>query len=456
VSVSTELSLKDTALERWQSRISDMADLPFADALCLLQHWLEAGAQLRERLLAQSPSNEHVVIARCVERAFAEARASFVAAHTRPIFDLLTCGGLAPSRIDEFLRKLGSRFPQLMPSERDLADERRRPLAEKLACELSIGLVCSELLKDPIVGQALARWTRMPRPESLPLAEIFAEAGQLDLKHAYVERRGHAAFIEIRRAEFLNAEDDELNAALEIATDVALLDPKTKVCVLRGGLVNHKKYQGRRVFCSGVNLTKLYAGEIPFTFYIERELGFVSKLLRGLYLEPSLNERRPGLLYEKPWIAAVDAHAIGGGLQLLLVCDHVIASEDAFVSMPARSEGFIPGVANLRLPQFVGRRLANQLIYRNAKLFVTSHDGGLLVDEVKAPEEVDNAIASVITEMTSSGIAGLVSNRRAFCESLEPIEVFCRYMSLFAREQVLCMFGADVAENLDRMWIRRR
>ncbi len=52
---------------------------------------------------------------------------------------------------------------------------------------------------------------------------------------------------------------------------------------------------------------------------------------------------------EKPWIAAVDTFAIGGGAQLLLVFDHVLAGADAFVSLPAAQEGIIPGASNFRL-----------------------------------------------------------------------------------------------------------
>ena len=65
---------------------------------------------------------------------------------------------------------------------------------------------------------------------------------------------------------------------------------------------------------------------------------------------------------EKPWIAAVDAFAIGGHCQLLLAVDYVLAASDAFMTLPARKEGIIPGLANLRLPRFTGDRIARQAI----------------------------------------------------------------------------------------------
>ena len=50
-----------------------------------------------------------------------------------------------------------------------------------------------------------------------------------------------------------------------------------------------------------------------------------------------------GSTIEKPWIAAVDGFAIGGGCQHLLVMDYVLAASDAYMTLPARKEGIIPG-----------------------------------------------------------------------------------------------------------------
>ena len=70
--------------------------------------------------------------------------------------------------------------------------------------------------------------------------------------------------------------------AIETAVDLALLDERIEVGVLRGGVVQHPKYPGRRVFNAGINLTHLYYGQISFVeFILERDLGLVHKLYRG-------------------------------------------------------------------------------------------------------------------------------------------------------------------------------
>ena len=70
----------------------------------------------------------------------------------------------------------------------------------------------------------------------------------------------------------------------------------------------------------------------------------------------------------RPWIAALDVFAIGGGCQHLLVTDYVLAAKDAYMTLPARKEGIIPGLSNLRLPRFVGDRIARQAIMYGRRL----------------------------------------------------------------------------------------
>ena len=139
-------------------------------------------------------------------------------------------------------------------------------------------------------------------------------------------------------------------------------------------MVDHPRYPGRRIFGAGINLTHLYRGRIAFLFYIVRDLGYVNKIYRGL----SAPEHRPGEpeeTTEKLWIAAAETYAIGGACQLLHVMDHVIAERGCRLYLPARKEGIIPGVSNLRLPRFVGDRLARQAILSGREFEADRPDG---------------------------------------------------------------------------------
>jgi enoyl-CoA hydratase/carnithine racemase len=61
------------------------------------------------------------------------------------------------------------------------------------------------------------------------------------------------------------------------------------------------------------------------------------------------------------FVAAINGHALGGGLQLALVCDYRLASEAALIGLPAVKEGLIPSLALYRLPRLIGLARAREL-----------------------------------------------------------------------------------------------
>ena len=104
----------------------------------------------------------------------------------------------------------------------------------------------------------------------------------MKLDGASVHRAGKAAVVTQDNPRFLNAEDQTTLDGAEICVDLALLDrqPKSRSCA--AAPVEHPKYRGRRVFGAGINLTHLYRGRIPFVWYLQRDLGYVNKIYRGL------------------------------------------------------------------------------------------------------------------------------------------------------------------------------
>ena len=95
--------------------------------------------------------------------------------------------------------------------------------------------------------------------------------------------------------------------------------------------------------------------------------GDISIFDRGLaggykYLNFVLNAFARFEKVAKPVIAAVNGYALGGGTELTLVSDIVIASEKAVFGLPEVGIGIMPGYAVLRLPEIVGRTRAKELI----------------------------------------------------------------------------------------------
>ena len=148
--------------------------------------------------------------------------------------------------------------------------------------------------------------------------------------------------------------------------------------------MSHPRYRGKRVFSAGINLKALHAGGISLVdFLLRRELGYIHKLVRGVLVEDGSPWPSPTIA--KPWVAAVDSFAIGGGMQLLLVFDHVLAAADAYFSLPAAQEGIVPGAASFRLTRCAGPRLSRQVILEGRRIWATEPAARLLVDEVDRP-----------------------------------------------------------------------
>lgn len=385
----------------------------------------------------------------------AYGRSRFVAKHGKAIYSNLTSNFSRHIRVEELIFQIAEVYAGLAPTREEIEVDSKVSLPQKEGHELSQGMIIGELIAIPKVGKHLMATMRLPKQASLELLKTFKNSGTLHLETVTLERKNGVGFLTISNADYLNAEDDQLNHDMEIATDLVLLDDEIQIGVMRGERMTHKKYFNKRVFCSGINLTKLYQGELSYLYYVTRELALMSKIFRGI-LTPSFDwEQRIDQGIEKAWVAAVDTHAIGGGAQLVLIADVVIADKESFFTIPARTEGFIPGFANFRLQRYTGQRLARKIINYNHKVLSDSVDGRLLVDEVVESHDMEATIDKITKEIIQHGAQGMISNRKAFRIGVETIEQFRTYMAMFSQEQAKCMYDSAIIENLEAFWVNR-
>ena len=370
-------------------------------------------------------------------------------AHARAVYDSLTGKRGRFLRLDELIERAARAFPGLVPDAKALARDSGMVQGQKDGLEVDHGIFLSHLFADPPAGMHLCHAMLLPRAESRERLPEFLSSGRIELNGARLERRGKASVVTMRNPRFLNAEDETTLAGMETAVDLALLDPQTEVCVLRGDTVTHPKYAGRRLFGAGINLTHLYQGKIRFLWYLIRDLGFVNKLYRGLAL-PDVPPEEGSI--EKLWIAALEGFAIGGHCQILLTMDQVIAAEDAYMTLPARKEGIIPGAANLRLARHVGDRVARQAILAERRLDCASPEGRLICDYIVKPGAMDGEIERLVNHVTGSGMVSAAGNRRALRIGEEPLDTFRRYFSVYTREQAYCHFSPALISNLEKNW----
>lgn len=378
-------------------------------------------------------------------------RYAFLDAHAEAVYAELTDGRIRGLRLDELAAAAAEKFPGLVPTAERLTAERPLPQAAKEGHEIDQGIFFHRILAAPQAGSHLLDTMLRPTPRALALAPEFREIGKADLGSVRVERQDGVARLTMVGADRLNAEDGRQVDDMETAVDLALLDPAVEVGLVRGGEMSDPRYRGRRVFSAGINLKALHAGRISLVdFLLRRELGYLHKLFRGLLVDDAPWWSRT---IGKPWLAVVDGFAIGGGAQLLLLFDQVIAASDAYLSLPAAQEGIVPGAANFRLTRSVGPRAARQVILSGRRIQAAEPLARHLIDEVYDPGELDAAVERSLRRLRGPAV---LANRRMLNLADESLDGFRHYMAEFALQQALRMYSADVLGKVGRFSTGRR
>ena len=391
----------------------------------------------------------------------ADAAWRFFRRHAVRMYREITREGARSLRVDALLWEAAARWPDILPAQTELAAEGDRMQADKDGLEIHQGLFVSQVMADPKTGHHLIRSMLRPRTESLELLPQFVATGSADLGTVRVEVLGSAGHVTIHNERYLNSEDDTVVGPLEIATDLVLLHPDLKIGVLRGSPVSHPKYRGARVFSSGINLTRIYQGKQSYLSFLLRSSAMHNKLYRGVLVDDEADSLdapldEPERTLEKLWVAVVDKFAIGGGCQLLLVVDYVIAETGSYFSLPARKEGFLPGAANMRLPRFVGERLAREALLFDRTFHADTPEGRLIANEVVPSGEIDRALKRCIEAAVGSGMVSPGANRKAIRQQTEPLETFRRYLTTYAFEQAFCHLSDQLIVNLEKHWNARQ
>jgi (3,5-dihydroxyphenyl)acetyl-CoA 1,2-dioxygenase len=442
-------------VSEWSAALPELRNDLKSDSTMCVKFW-DLAQRLRAKLprRTQRTSND-AAVSDVIHRKERDLRERFLGFHVEELYGKLTAAKSKFLRIEELMPEAAKLVPGLTPGVEALSAERTLPLKEKEGLEIDHGILLSHILAHPGAGRHLCHAMLQPRTETLDLLPRLATDASIDLGTACVSRVGKASVVELRNTKALNALDETTVAPLETAIDLAILDRHTEIAVLRGGTVDHAKYAGRRIFSAGINLTHLYQGKISLLFYFLHAMGYENKIFRGIAKRDASPDDLAGSTVEKPWIAVVDTFAIGGGCQHLLVMDYVLADAGAYLTLPARKEGIIPGMANLRLPRFVGDRLARQAIMYGRRIDCDSPEGRLICDEIAPADKLDAALTRAVDGLTSSGVVSVVGNRRQFRVAQEPLDLFRRYLALYAKEQAYCHFNEALVANLERHWNTR-
>lgn len=241
-----------------------------------------------------------------------------------------------------------------------------------------------------------------------------------------LELDGPVARVTLNRPEVLNAGDPGWVAELTEVVARIGARPDLRVGVITGA---------GRAFSTGVDLGALAAGEMTLPHFVAWEDAMTAI------------ERMP-----IPFIAAINGHCLGGGLQLALVCDYRLAAADAVIGLPAVKECLIPSMALYRLPRLIGAARAREMILTGEPISATRAEQVGLVNRVVAASEFPGAVDECIARFLALPATAVAASKRLLARAFDlPFDAFRREMEAGFR---LCLDSAEHRAAMEE--IRRR
>ena len=245
------------------------------------------------------------------------------------------------------------------------------------------------------------------------------------------EKDGNAAWITLNRPDVLNAQSDELRAEVTQALERAGLDDEVYVVVLTGA--------GEKAFSAGADIS-----QFPSRYPVDV---ITAKARRRPY--ETIREM------PKPVIAAVNGLALGGGCELVLACDLVVAADTAKFGQPEIRVGVIPGCGGTQmLPRLMGEKRAKELIFTGRMMDAGEALGYGIVNRVVPLAELREATQQLVSDLLRNSPAILKLAKIAVNKSLEtPLSVGMSYeRDLFA----LCFGTEDQKEGATAFLEKRK
>ncbi|HET7166466.1 MAG: enoyl-CoA hydratase [Pseudolabrys sp.] len=230
-----------------------------------------------------------------------------------------------------------------------------------------------------------------------------------------VETQGRVGIIRLNRPQALNALNKALIAELTQAIETFDADEKIGCMLITGN---------DKAFAAGADIKEM--ADKPFI---------------DAYLGDFVSNWNVAARARKPIVAAVAGFALGGGCELAMQCDIVIAADTAKFGQPEIKLGVIPGIGGTqRLARAVGKAKAMDLILTGRMMDAAEAEKSGLVARLVSPEKLmDEAmkVAETIANMSlPSVLAGKEAVNRAFEGGLSEGMAFERriFHSLFATE----------------------
>jgi len=205
------------------------------------------------------------------------------------------------------------------------------------------------------------------------------------------EADGGRATITIDDPDRYNPLSNQTMRDLTAAVQAAAADDAVRVIVITGA--------GNRAFSAGGDLSGGFV-DAPLADHGDR--GALADLFRTL--------RRSG----KPVVARVNGHALGGGFGLAAACDIVVAADTATLGTPEIRVGLWPMMITAVLMAIVPRRALLDLMLTGRRLSAGEALDLGVVSRVVSPDELDEAVDTVVADLLGKSPAALALGKQAF------------------------------------------
>lgn len=218
--------------------------------------------------------------------------------------------------------------------------------------------------------------------------------------------KDHVATITLNRPEARNALSHALLVALNDALRRAAEDAEARVVVLTGA---------GEVFCAGGDLSAMGL-DLPMLEAHQARAPFVEFFRLMAHLG-------------KPTLAAVNGHALGGGLGLAIACDIVIAAERATFGCPEIKVGLFPYIAIATLFRNIGRKKGMELILTGDSISAPEAERIGLVNQVVPNDQFAVAVEQMVQRLAKASPAALKLGRDAVYATQDlPFEQALEYL----------------------------
>lgn len=231
-----------------------------------------------------------------------------------------------------------------------------------------------------------------------------------------VEIEDHIATIRLNRPEALNALNAQVLDELAEAVGEADASNRVRAIVITGS---------EKAFAAGADIKEM------------AEKGFVEMFLEDMFSEPTEALTR----CRKPIIAAVSGYCLGGGCELAMICDFIIASDTAKFGQPEINLGVIPGMGgSQRLTRFIGKSKAMDMCLTGRFMDAEEAERSGLVSRVVPVKELQrearDAAAKIAEKSPLTVRAAKEAVNRAYETTLREGLLFERrlFHALFATE----------------------